>query len=94
MALIGDTVRLVVRFRTFNGEPVDPENVTLRILDGDSYEEVESILVPVDSKVNVGIYEYDYIVPEGESNTLVYEYSGTFNEKPILSRGSFNRAFI
>lgn len=94
MALIGDSVRLIVKFRTFDGSPVDPTNVNLRILDGDTYEEIESIVITDENKTDVGVYEYDYVVPDGESTTLVYEYSGTYNDKPILSRGSFRRVFI
>lgn len=94
MALIGDTIRLIVRFRNFSGNPVNPIDVKLRILDGDSFEEIESITVTDENKTDVGVYEYDYVVPEGDSKFLVYEYSGTYNDKPVLTRGSFHRAFI
>ncbi len=94
MALVGDSVRLIVRFRTFDGNPVDPTDVKLRILDGETYDEVESITITEDNKSDVGVYEYDYVVPVGDSATLIYEYSGTYNDKPILSRGSFGRVFI
>lgn len=94
MALIGDSVRLRVRFRTFNGNAVDPTDVTLRILDGNDYSEIESISSADINKIDVGVYEYDYVVPSGESESLVYEFSGSFNSKPILSRGCFDRTFI
>lgn len=94
MALIGDTVRLRVRFRTFNGNAVDPTNVKLRVLDGNDYAEIDVIPMTDTDKVDVGVYEHDYVIPDGDSETLVYEFSGMFNGKPILSRGSFNRAFI
>ncbi|BDH63315.1 hypothetical protein MTP04_34450 [Lysinibacillus sp. PLM2] len=94
MAFIGDTVRLVVKFRTFNGNPVEVTNVTLRILDGDTYEVIENITITDDNRTDVGVYEHDYIVPEGTTKTLIYEYSGIYNDKPILSRGSFERVFI
>lgn len=41
MALIGDTVRLRVRFRTFNGNAVEPTDIKLRILDGNDLTVVE-----------------------------------------------------
>lgn len=94
MAIVGDSVRLIVRFRTFNGNPVDPTNVKLRILDGDTYEEIESFTVTDGSKTDIGVYKVDYVVPEGDSEKVIYEFSGVYNDKPILARGSFNRAFI
>ena len=94
MALIGDTVRLRVRFRTFKGTAVEPTDIKLRILDGNDLTVVESVDIPSEVKVDVGVYEYDYIVPEGDSEKLVYEFSGIYNSKPILSRGSFDRTFI
>jgi len=94
MAFVGDTVRLKVKFRTFNGNAVDPLDVNLRVLDGDNYQEVETVAITNDNKVDVGVYEYDYVIPYGESDTLIYEFSGTHNNKPILSRGRFDRDFI
>lgn len=94
MALIGDTVRLRVRFRTFSGNVVDPNDVTLRILDGNTYQEIDNITVSNNDKVDIGIYECDYVIPNGDSETLVYEFSGTYDNKPILARGSFDRSFI
>ena len=94
MAFIGDTVRLKVKFRTFNGNAVDPLDVKLRVLNGNDYQEIDTVDITDDNKIDVGVYEYDYVIPYGESETLIYEFSGTHNDKPILSRGRFDIDFV
>ena len=94
MAFIGDTVRLIVRFKTYSGSPVDPTDVKLKVLDGEDYSNLLSINVPEENKTDIGVYEYDYTIPSLTSDRLIYEYSGIYDGKPILTRGSFSISFV
>lgn len=92
MAYVGDTVRLKCHFRTFNGNSVEPTNVTLTIYD-DQKQIIENINLDDTNKLDVGVYFYDYVIPDGNSD-LVYEFAGTYNNKPILARGEIKVKWI
>lgn len=97
MAFTGDTVRLKVHFMSFDGSSVDPTDVSLRIMDGATYSVLETISIDSSSVVDVGTYQYDYVIPTSDSytnDTLVYEFAGTYSNKPILARGIIKRKFV
>ncbi|WP_003545433.1 hypothetical protein [Desulfotomaculum nigrificans] len=91
MALINDTVRLKVNFKTFDGTAVDPTNITLKIYD-DKKQLIETISIDDTNKLNVGVYFYDYIIPSGEED-LYIEFQGLLNNKPIVTRKILRRSW-
>ena len=92
MALIGNTVRLKVEFKTFDGVLVNPENVKLRIYSGSNKKNglLEEINV---EPIEEGKYQYDYTIPEG-LGFLYFEFSGILEGKPILGRMKLERKWI
>lgn len=91
MILTGDTVRLKVHFKTFTGQAVNPVNISLRIYD-DAKNLIEEIPIDDTHKLDVGIFYYDY-VPASELNEFIFEFAGSYNNKPILSRGKVTISF-
>lgn len=83
MILVGDTVRLKVHFKTFDGSLVDPSSITLTIYD-ETKTQIEQFNLTDSDKETVGVYYYDYLVPNNKE--LIFEFAGLFNNKPILSR--------
>lgn len=89
----GDTIRLKCHFLTFTGQSVDPVDVKLTIYDKDK-NEIEQIPLDDCNKENIGVYFYDY-VPTPELNDYFYfEFSGQYNDKPILVREKVETKFI
>lgn len=89
----GDTIRLQCHFKSFNGQSVDPINVTLTIYDKDK-NQVEQYELNDTNKENVGVYFYDYS-PASELNDYFYfEFAGSYNNKPILVRDKVEVKFI
>ncbi|MFB5088634.1 hypothetical protein PGC35_15740 [Psychrobacillus sp. PGGUH221] len=84
-----DTIRLIVQFRTFDGNKVTPDDVKLTI-----YDKQENVIQEITyglSTDGLGKYEYDYTDSTGKD--FIFEYSGFFNEKRILARESVNVKF-
>lgn len=88
----GDTIRLKCHFRSFDGREVDPTDIKLNIYDSEKYF-YEEISITDSDKEKVGVYFYDY-VPANELNEFIFEFVGTYNDKPILSRGKVDVKFI
>lgn len=84
-----DTIRLIVQFRTFDGNKVTPENVKLTIYDKQQ-NVIEEITYGL-STDGLGKFEYEYTDATGSD--FIFEYSGLFNEKPILARQEVNVKF-
>ena len=84
--LKGDTVRLKVNFKDFNGQSVNPSDVKLTIYDINKIQ-IEQFVLDDTYKLDVGVFFYDY-VPAGELNEFIFEFVGMVNNKPILSRDS------
>ena len=87
----GDTVRLGVHFKTFDGVSVDPENIKLHIYDKTKLH-IESIDITDTDKQKIGVYFYDYFLAD-ELNEFIFEFVGKHNNKPILSRGKVKIKF-
>lgn len=88
----GDTVRLKVHFKTFTGQLVDPTGIKLTIYKTDKTQ-IEQIAIADSDKELVGVYFYDYL-PASELNEFIFEFAGSFNNKPILARGKVEVKFI
>lgn len=88
----GDTIRLQVNFKTFNGGSVDPIDLKLTIYDKDK-NQVEQFILNDSNKENVGVYFYDY-TPASELNEFIFEFAGSYQNKPILTRGKVETKFI
>lgn len=80
----GDTVRLQVHFKTFTGVSVDPDGISLTIYDN-AKNVLETIPISNENKESTGKYFYDYTA--SELNEFIFEFAGSYNSKPILSRG-------
>lgn len=90
--LKGDTIRLKCQFRTFSGKEIDPTGVKLKIYNS-SKNQIEEIILSDTNKEKVGVYFYDY-VPDEELNEFIFEFVGTYDDNPILSRGKVDVKFI
>lgn len=93
MILKGDTVRLKVNFKTFDGTSVNPTDIKLTIYDS-TETQIEQIAITDTNKDSVGVYFYDYVVPDDVSEYFIFEFGGLYNGKPILSRGKVAVQFI
>ena len=91
MTLAGDTVRFRCHFKTFNGTAVEPKDVKLTIYDSNK-QQIEQITLTDTNKENVGVYFYDYVLPD-DKQEIIFEFRGLYNEKPILSRGKVKIEF-
>jgi hypothetical protein len=91
MILEGDTVRLKCHFKTFNGNSVDPTDIKLTIYD-ENETQTEQFILNDTNKESVGVFFYDYVTASG-LNEFIFEFSGSFNNKPILSRGKVKIQF-
>lgn len=76
----GDTIRLIVEFRDFNGLVINPTNVTLTIYDIDEETIVETI---TDVLIDGSKFYYDYV---SLNKDFIFEFKGEYNSKPILAR--------
>ncbi|MBE2924759.1 hypothetical protein HPJ95_09645 [Anoxybacillus flavithermus] len=91
MALAGDTVRLKCHFKTFDEQLIDPADVKLTIYDSQK-KLIEKFILDDSHKENVGIFYFDYILPMNQSE-IIFEFSGVYNNKPILVRDSVKIQF-
>lgn len=86
MIYSGDTVRLICNFKTFDGQSIDPEGVTLTIYDSDR-EQIEQFTLDDTNRDDVGVYFYDFVTPDDKEKVL-FEFKGTRNNLPIVVRDS------
>jgi hypothetical protein len=89
----GDTIRLQCHFKSFNGQSVDPINVTLTIYDKDK-NQVEHYELDETNKQNIGVYFYDYSPPLELNDYFYFEFAGSYNNKPILVRDKVEIKFV
>ena len=86
MAIIGDTIKLQAEFYDWNGNPATTTSTVLKI-----YDIRKAVIVTATpSLVGTGKYEYQYTIPQLSGNTFYYEFSGTLEGKPIVSRKKFD----
>lgn len=86
----GDSCRLKVKFKSFTGQPINPVDVKLII-----YDNKKNIIETITDLVQEGTgqFYFDYI-PAPELNEFIFEFVGSYNSKPILSRGKVEVKFI
>ncbi|OLN22904.1 hypothetical protein BTO30_07100 [Domibacillus antri] len=87
----GDTVRLKCHFKTFEGTPVTPDNVTLTIYKTDKTQIEQFILTSTD-QLEIGVFYFDY-TPASELNEFIFEFAGRVNGKPIIVRDTVKISF-
>lgn len=92
MIYSGDTVRLKVNFKTFDGQPIDPTDVTLTIYDSNQ-EQIEQFNLTDTNHEDVGVYFYDYVTPN-DKQEVIFEFRGIHNNNPIVVRDSLQIKFI
>jgi hypothetical protein len=93
MPLVGDTVTLHVEFRNFKNELVDADEITLIIYDSNKKAISDPITITSDHKISTGIYEYNYVIPEGY-NFLYYKFLGNPEGLPAVTGGTISIQWI
>lgn len=88
----GDTIQLRVYFKDFKGVTVDTENVTLTIYDKQQ-EIIEQFILDDTNRLDLGVFYYDY-TPASELDEFIFEFAGSYLNKPILARDSVKLSFI
>ncbi|MBU8908489.1 hypothetical protein [Desertibacillus haloalkaliphilus] len=79
----GNTVRLLVEFKDWDNQPVDPDLVKLIILDN-SYKKVEENSVGPANRLGEGMYYFDYVTKE--AGDYIYEWYAEIDGTPSLKR--------
>ncbi|MGE6488933.1 hypothetical protein [Paenisporosarcina sp. NPDC076898] len=85
-----DTVRLKVKFRDFDGQAIEPSDVTLTTYKLNK-EVIETITQESLIKEDIGCFFYDYTVG---AEDFIFEFSGLHNNKSVLSRDQVQIKFI
>lgn len=78
--LKGDTARLCVQFRDFNGNAINPEEVKLMIYD--TNELLTETITEGIVDLSQGNYFYDYTA----DSDFIYEFSGIYFGNPVIAR--------
>ncbi|MFD2703922.1 hypothetical protein [Salibacterium lacus] len=91
MAYTGDTVRMKVYFRSLEGNAINPNDVTLTLFDKEK-QEIESMTLDTSNQEDEGVYFYDYVIPD-DKQKIIFEFRGSINNKPIVSRGTIEPTF-
>jgi hypothetical protein len=82
---IGDTIRLKAEFKTFLGELADPTSIDLTIHDISTKVQVgTTIIIGVEHKVSLGIYQYDYEIPD-RPRDIYAKFTGVLESKDIVN---------
>jgi hypothetical protein len=87
----GDSVQLRVHFKDFKGNSIDPTDVKLTTYKTD-HSQIEQFILDDTNKETVGVYFYEYVTAS-ELNEFIFEFAGSYQNKPILSRGSVKVKF-
>jgi hypothetical protein len=87
MPLIGNTIRLHASFYNFSEVLTDPTSITLKFFDQRRNQVGTDITIGIGEKISTGVYEYDYTIPNINSNALIYEFKGIIGGFASLSRG-------
>lgn len=89
MMFSNDTVRLQVAFKDFDSKNIQPTEVKLTI-----YDTNETVVEVIEQEAltdqSDGKWSYDY----SAESSFVYEFSGTYFDKPVLARDSITVKFI
>jgi len=89
MAIIYNTVRLNVEFKTFEEEYGDPTDITLKVYDTHRIQIGSTVSIGASEKTATGKYQYDYLLPIGYTY-VTYEFSGILEGKIITGRSKID----
>jgi hypothetical protein len=89
--IIGNTVRITHTYMSWAGVPVDVETPAVKVYAGKVHGEPLATIVP--EKIETGKYQIDYTVPAGIYD-LIFEFSGTAEGLPEVTRISMPRSYI
>ena len=92
MAFTGEAIKLRVHFKDFDGQLVDPTNITLKIFNSNKEQQGETIAITETNKISIGIYEYNYTLPNTDGE-LILEFAGNNSGSPIVIRKTINVTF-
>lgn len=88
MPFIGNTIRLVVKFKDFDQEYADPDEIILRFYDHRRNQIGGDITLNlVTDKIDTGIYQYTYTIPDTVSRSIIFEFTGDLDGTPSIGRG-------
>ena len=78
--LAKDTIRLFVEFKDFDGKIIHPTNITLKI-----YDKKQNLIETITDNIiqETTKYYYDYLATDSD---FIFEFSGFYNDKAVLSR--------
>ena len=93
MQLTGDTVKLHVEFNDFDGNLIDPTQITLKIYDINQTLISGPTEINATDKISTGIYEHNYIIPD-QQTTIYYEFTGNPSGLQAVARGVINCGWI
>jgi hypothetical protein len=92
--IIGNTVRITHTYMSWAGEPIDVTDPTLKIYEGvASGVPLATIPLTAAERTGVGAYQYDYTIPPGVYD-LIFEFSGTAEGAPEVTRISMPRTYV
>lgn len=95
MPLIGDTIKLHVEFKSFANAYIDPNPITFKVFDYDEVQIGSTINITSSNKISTGIYEYDYIIPNGDSPFITVEFQGSNVEGSVVTiRENIERKWV
>ena len=90
---VGNTIRLMCRFKDFNEELIDPALVKLKFYDY-RYQMIHDVILGPANKLEAGVYFYDYQIPDGPKERLHYEWYAEDQGTIALKRDSFMISFL
>ena len=88
---IGNTIKLEVVFKGWDGSPVDPELVKI-IFYNKYYNLIEQHVLGSANRIDTGHYVY-YFIPATKED-YIYEWYGEINGQPALNRKPITVRFI
>lgn len=88
----GDTIQLRVNFKEFNGDEVDPEDVTLIIYDMQR-QKIEQFKLDDTNRQGEGVYFYNYTA-NSNLPEFIFEFSGVYDDYKILARDVVKVKFV
>lgn len=89
----GNTVRLIAKFKDYDGVLIDPDLVRVIFYDS-KYKETGSVTLSNLNRLSLGEYYYDYTIPMSLNGFSYYEWYSEINGKVSIKRDSISSKFI
>lgn len=87
MVQAGNSVRLSATFKDFAGTLTDPTGtITFKVFDLKRNQIGSTVNLSGGNHSGTGVYRYDYTVPLGTKQSLVYEFAGLIGGLPAITR--------